>query len=361
EDYCRRFPELPLDDELVTEEYRARHLWGDRPAHDDYQRRFPGRDGLPAKLADIDAELLREADRSDPSAPSAPTPAPGHPTRVGAFTLASVIAAGASGVVFAATAPDGQPVAAKVIHPHLLADAESRNRFDREARLLLDLRHPNVVRVLAVERGALVMERVPGADLARRVRQSGPLPAAEAVGVLGQLAEGLAYLHARGIVHRDVSPSNAMLDPDGRVRLIDLGLAKRFESFSAPTPSGSPSSWVTPEGNALFGTPDCVAPETIRDCTSAGPAADVYGLGCVGVLLLTGQPPFPASTPLEALFRHLAAPPPDLSAHPPALTRSLLRCLAKRPEDRPTAGELAAEWRTAGLPPSVPGDQPEAE
>ena len=146
-----------------------------------------------------------------------------------------------------------------------------------------------------------------------------------------------------------------MLSPDGRVRLIDFGLAKRAAHQSGGSaPGGSHSSWVTPSGVTLFGTPDYVAPETIRDNAAANPAADVYGLGGVAYFLLTGSPPFPAGSPLEKLFRHLAAAPPDVGLlcpdAPPALRAAVARCLAKSPGDRPTAAELAALFRKFGGP-----------
>jgi serine/threonine protein kinase len=347
EEYARRFPHLQLDDELLAEEYRARHVWGDRPPRAAYTDRSPA---LADRLTAIDAELLRELAPPARSPNVITPPPPADVIAVSGYTIGSVIASGATGTVYAATSDAGEAVAVKAIHPHLLADADARGRFDREARLLLEVRHPNVVRVLAAERSGrravIVMDRVPGTDLARRVTASGPLPVAEACAVLAQAADGLAHLHARGIAHRDVSPSNLMLDDAGRVTLIDLGLAKRVGTVDNTSGSGSHSSWVTPEGNALFGTPDYVAPETVRDCTAAGPPADVYGLGAVGVFLLTGSPPFPAGGPLEKLFQHLSAPPPDLSAlrpdAPPALRSALERCLAKSPEDRPPAAELAA-------------------
>jgi eukaryotic-like serine/threonine-protein kinase len=265
-----------------------------------------------------------------------------------ANTNFSAIAAGATGTVFEAlNSKTGQPVAIKVIHQYLLADAEARSRFDREARLLMELNHPNIVRLLAVERIsqrlAVVMERIPGSDLARYIRASGPLSARAAISVLHQLSTGLLALHLEGIAHRDVSPSNIMLTPDGHVQLIDLGLAKRFLGQTTNA-MGSPSSWVTPEGNALFGTPDYVAPETIRDCTSASLPADVYGLGAVAYFILTGSPPFPTGTPLEKLFQHLSATPSNLQMlRPDLLPRMadmLQRCLAKSPEHRPTSAEL---------------------
>jgi serine/threonine protein kinase len=351
EEYARRFPRLDLDDELVAEEYRARAAWGDRPAAADYLARFPDRPALPARLAAVDAELLRE---QPPLAGPVPAPAPeaGGGGSAG-YAVGRVIAAGATGTVYAATSPAGGEVAVKVIHPHLLADPEARGRFDREARLLGGVAHPNVVRVVAAERAGgravLVLEYVAGTDLARLVRRAGPLPVAAARDVLAQAADGLAHLHARGVAHRDVAPSNVMLDAAGRVRLVDLGLAKRVGAADDPPPAGSHSSWVTPEGNVLFGTPDYVAPETVRDCVAAGPPADVYGLGAVGVFLLTGSPPFPAGTPLETLFHHLTTPPPDVAAGrpdvPPGLADLLARCLAKDPARRPPAAAVAEALR----------------
>lgn len=347
EEYARHLPRLGLTDDVIAEEYRARHAWGDQPEVAVFVDRFPDRPALPARLAEVAAELLRERTAQAPAAQPA-APVPPESVVVDGYAVGDVIAAGATGTVYSAISESGDPAAVKVIHPHMLADADARGRFDREARLLLEVRHPNVVRVLAVGRSGgravIVMERVSGTDLARRVRRSGPLPLRQACAVLAQAAAGLAHLHARGIAHRDVSPSNILLDDNGRATLLDLGLAKRVEASGGSAGEVSHSSWVTPEGNALFGTPDYVAPETIRDCTAAGPPADVYGLGGVGVFLLTAAPPFPAGTPLEKLFQHLTAPPPDMGLRagvPDAMTELLTRCLAKHVTDRPPAEEVA--------------------
>src|SRR5262249_32583100 len=146
----------------------------------------------------------------------------------------------------------------------------------------------------------LVLEHVEGEDLARRVRRDGPLPPAEAADCARQAALALDHAHRRGLVHRDVKPSNLLLTPDGRVKLLDLGLARFLDDRAAEatgprrlTVGEDETADVVRTGTgAYLGTPAFAAPEQFRDARAADARTDVYGLGCTLYFLLTGRPPF---------------------------------------------------------------------
>jgi serine/threonine-protein kinase len=202
---------------------------------------------------------------------------------LGGYRIDGLIARGGMGVVYRAThlALD-RPVALKVIAAHLAADQGFRNRFLRESRLAARLDHPSVVPVFDAreEDGELIvaMRLVEGGDLKKRIAREGPLPPAEAVELLGQVAGALDAAHAAGIVHRDVKPHNILVEGD-RAYLSDFGLAK------AAGDSGLLS------GASIVGTVEYMSPEQWRG-EGVGPAADVYSLGCVLYEAVTGIVPY---------------------------------------------------------------------
>ena len=216
-------------------------------------------------------------------------------------------------------------------------------RFYREARAAARLSHPNVVTLYdAGEAGGvhyLVMEYVEGLDLARWVAEKGRLPAARACAVVRQAALGLQHAHERGIVHRDIKPGNLLVSREGRVKVLDMGLA-RLDGSSAASPT------LTQSG-MMMGTPDYMAPEQFDDSHTVDIRADVYSLGCTLYHLLTGQPPFPGGTLSHKVVAHqqrearsLEEQLPDL---PPGLDAVVRKMMAKRAEDRyQTPGEVAA-------------------
>ncbi len=343
EEYAARPPGLAVDADLVGEEFRARHVWGDRPDPAEYTARFPH---LSAELARSLPPLLAElaAEVHDPlaAAPAEPLAPPvAEPATLGPYRLVARLGGGGMGVVYRGEHADsGAVVAVKVLRPELVADREAVARLDREARLLAGLDHPNLVRLVGVERGGgrvgLVTELVEGRTLLDRVRAGGPLPPAEAVRVLRDVLAALAFVHDCGLVHRDVTPANLMTDPAGRTRLLDLGLAKvRADHARAAPPARGNSSWLTPQEVGLLGTPDYLAPELARGA-DAGPAADVYAAGCVAHFLVTGRPPFAGGPAFRTVLRHVTEPPPPLPAGHP-LAELTARLLAKSPADRPTA------------------------
>ena len=234
-------------------------------------------------------------------------------------------------------------VALKLLAAGLAEDESFRDRFLRESELAASIDHPNIVPIY--EAGAtedllfIAMRYVEGRDLKERL-QRGRLDPADAIGILAQVASALDAAHARGLVHRDVKPSNVLLDtgarPDGsdHVYLADFGLTKRV----------SEETGIGDDGH-LLGTIDYVAPEQIAGEEIDG-RADVYSLGCVLYECLVGQPPFRRDSDLAVVFAHLEAEPPAPSAGrpelPPALDAVIARALAKEPEQRyPSCREFA--------------------
>jgi serine/threonine protein kinase len=270
---------------------------------------------------------------------------------LGAYVLLERLGEGGTGQVFKARHQRmNRVVAIKVIRRELLADAEVVQRFYREIETISCLSHPNIVH--AFDAGPvgpvhmLVMEYVEGIDLARLVKQSGPLPVERACNYLCQAALGLQHAHERGLIHRDIKPSNLLLtEGSGQpplIKLLDLGLARLQRKGD-----GELTAVLTPVGAVTMGTPDYLAPEQAIDFHHVDIRADIYGLGCALFYLLTGQPPFPGGSLAQKLLRHQQAEPPLLEQLRPGLPATLRpimdRMLAKSPGDRYQAPVDVAE------------------
>jgi serine/threonine protein kinase len=227
---------------------------------------------------------------------------------------------------------------------HVSLDAVQR--FEREMKAAGRTNHPNVI--LATDAGEcrgwhyLVMELVPGIDLARLIKKYGPMPVVDACEVIRQAALGLQAVHEAGLVHRDIKPPNLMLTPDGTVKVLDLGLARLV---------GDPGDTLTQYGS-MGGTADYMAPEQALDLRSAKITADLYSLGCTLYCLLAGHPPFGTgkhSSFASKLMAHSNEPVPPIASLRPELTndprllRLLDRMLAKAPTDRPAEPREVAE------------------
>jgi serine/threonine protein kinase len=278
---------------------------------------------------------------------------------VGRYLITDCIGRGGNGIVFKARHRLMQrDVALKTLDTRNLHRAEEAlARFQREIEIVSRLEHPNVIRALDVLQTRthtyLVLEYVPGRDLAAVVKERGPLPVREAVAYALQAARGLAYAHAQGIVHRDLKPENLLLTDAGVVKLSDLGLAKLYE--------GGQSSGLTMKGLCL-GTPEYMAPEQAEDATRVSPRSDLYSLGATLFHLLTAQLPVTGVSYLHRLQHLLTAPPrPLLEARadvPPGLAAVVDRLRERRPEDRPTdAEEVIALLEPFAREPAV--DDPE--
>jgi serine/threonine protein kinase len=245
---------------------------------------------------------------------------------------------GAAGVVYRAT--DGATeVALKVLRA---ADAVSQKRFAREARLARECESRYLVRILEVGDDYLVMPLYPGGSLAAKLAREGTLPISDTVRLAAQLAQALDSLHAQGVLHRDVKPSNVLLDAAGAPVLSDFGLAR-----------GADSTQLTREGQ-LVGSLHYLAPELIEGLPAA-PTSDIYALGCLLYECVTGAPPFGGCGEAELGYAHLVEPPPDPRTRrpelSPALALALLTALAKDAFARPTsATALARMLHVAGTP-----------
>jgi YVTN family beta-propeller protein len=263
-----------------------------------------------------------------------------------AYRIERLIGRGGMGDVFLADDTRlGRPVALKVLAEPLAEDERFRERLLRESRLAASLDHPNVVPIYdageADGRLFIAMRYVPGLDLKALLRAEGPLAPARAVGIVTQVASALDAAHRRELVHRDVKPSNVLLDrQDGpeHAYLADFGLMQ----------SGRGSG---PADGQFMGTVDYVAPEQIRGDDVDG-RADQYALGCVLFECLTGTLPFPHGSDVAAIYAHLEEPAPRASERrerlPPALDGVLARAMAKEPADRyGTCAELVDAARAA--------------
>jgi len=242
----------------------------------------------------------------------------------------------------------GRVVAIKTLPEGAVKSDEAVGRFRREIKAIARLSHPNIVTAhdagQAEGRHFLVMQYVEGEDLSTLVHKQGPLPVRRAIEYVLQAARGLEYAHAKGVVHRDVKPSNLLLDNEGAIRVLDLGLARLTEPLG-PHDGTEPGS-LTSTGQTM-GTIDFMSPEQAEDPRAADERSDVYSLGCTLFFLLTGRPVY-AGDFLVKLLAHREAPIPLLRAERRDVPRELdgvfQRMVAKTPDDRyGSMGDVIAE------------------
>ena len=260
---------------------------------------------------------------------------------LGPYTVMAKIGQGGMGEVFRArdTTLD-RDVALKVLPPAFTDDPDRLARFEREAKLLASLNHPNLGHIYGLEEAegtrALVLELVEGPTLADRIAQ-GPIPVDEVLPITTQIAQALEAAHAQGIIHRDLKPANIKLRPDGTVKVLDFGLAKALET--APTTNADQSPTLTAAATQLgviVGTAAYMAPEQAKG-KPVDKRADVWAFGCVVCEMLTGSQLFAGSDVTETLAAVVRADP-DWSALPPGLSHGVIRmlrsCLRKDPSRR---------------------------
>jgi len=233
-------------------------------------------------------------------------------------------------------------VALKVMHEQLLGEGEHVERFRREARLAAQLSHPNIVTV--IDRGEqegrqfIVFEYVEGENLKALVEREAPLAEREAIELALQVADGLAFAHAHGLVHRDVKPQNVLLTEDGRAKVTDFGIARSIDVQHGLTQTGT-----------VMGTSDYISPEQAR----GGPVddcSDIYSLGAVLYELLTGDVPFSGENFVSVAMQHINEPPPSVRERRPELSprvdAAVRKAMAKDRDDRfGSMEEFAAELR----------------
>ena len=259
-------------------------------------------------------------------------------TCLGAYEVLTQIGAGGMGEVYQARDTKlGRDVAIKVLPEAFAHDPDRLSRFQREAKMLASLNHPNIATIHGLEQSGgtsyLVMELVPGETLAERIKRDGPVPIEEALAIAKQIAEALEAAHEKGIIHRDLKPANVKLTPEGKVKVLDFGLAKAYAGDAETyDPKNSPtlSAAATMQG-MILGTAAYMSPEQARG-KSVDKRTDIWGFGCVLYELLTGKHAFDGEDITEILAA-VVKTEPDWNrlptTTPPAIRMLLKRCLQK--------------------------------
>jgi predicted ATPase len=347
EEYLARYPELVGDTaaalDLIAAEHDLRRRGEPDLSLDDYLRRFPEyREELAGRLA----RPMAAGGGADPNPPRPPAdPDRETPPEVPGYEVLEPLGQGGMGLVYKARQKSlDRLVALKFLPPECAQDPVWLARFRREAVTASALNHPHICTIYDTGEWAgrpfLSMELIDGRTLETLIGQRSP--AEELARLVGQAAKALAAAHAAGIVHRDIKPANLMVRPDGFVKVLDFGLARRLPG--AGTPGPAPGSQATDPGTRV-GTLLYMSPEQAR-AEPVGPASDIFSLGLVLYELATGQHPFLADSPFSILHA-IAAQPPVPPARlnlevPAALDALILQMLAKDPRLRPTAAEVDA-------------------
>ncbi len=252
--------------------------------------------------------------------------------KLGSFRIEGTLGVGAMGVVYKAThEATGRPAAVKVISKEIAQRGNSYDRFEREANILKQFRHPNIVKFLALGRSKgtsyIAMEFIPGKTLEQVLNEHDALPWKDVVQLGVQICEALHYAHEHGVVHRDLKPSNLMVTDTGILKLTDFGIAKDLDKTA-----------LTGTGRTL-GTAAYMAPEQIRGTPEVSHKTDLYALGIVFYQMLTGLAPFQGASAVILMHCHMNEPIPRPSTKvaeiPRALDDLVVKLMAKSPTDRP--------------------------
>ena len=309
----------------------------------------------PALRAEVESLLRGDSgshliDGSPLSSIAERTPALKPGDKLGNFEIVAMIGRGGMGEVYRARDLRlKRDVAIKTLPPGFAGDRDRIARFEREARAASALNHPNIVSVydIGTEGGVsfIVSELVDGETLAR-VIQRGSLPLRKLIEVTTQICDGLAAAHAAGVIHRDLKPGNIMLTRDGRVKILDFGLARQDHAHGVDSTTIEAS-----HPGMIMGTPGYMSPEQVRgEPTDA--RSDIFSLGVILYEIATGQRAFRGTSSIEVMNSILKDDPPSLpAASPPSLDRIIRRCLEKEPARRfQTATDLGFALQTTALP-----------
>ena len=289
--------------------------------------------------------------------------------RLGNYIIHKEIGRGGMGRVFVAQhALMCRPTAVKVLEPGAGAASEVLARFEREVRLSASLSHPNTITIFDFGRSSdntfyYAMEYLEGMDLQMLVEHFGPVPENRVAYLLRQVAGSLTEAHERHIIHRDLKPSNVFLTTRGGlydfVKVMDFGLAKQIEPDAPDTAPGLTKAGV------VYGTPRFISPETVYGTSAADHRADLYNVGAVAYWMLTGQPPFTATSSVELLVDHVKTIPKAPSAVSelpisPEMDAFVMKCLEKDPADRFQSARIMSQALDE-LQLENPWDEPQAQ
>ena len=259
-------------------------------------------------------------------------------TKLAHYKITSHLGTGGMGEVYQATDTKlGRSVAIKLLPEAFAHDNERNARFEREARMLASLNHPNIAAIYGIEefegRKFLVMELVVGETLAEHI-QRGPIPIDRALPIATQIAEGLESAHEKGLVHRDLKPANIKITPQGQIKVLDFGLAKAFAGEAAALDlSNLPTiGMAATNAGVILGTIAYMSPEQAQGMP-LDERTDIFSFGVVLYELLSGRRPFTGGSTVEVLSAVLRDEPPPMNA-PEAVAAIVRRCLAKRAADR---------------------------
>jgi serine/threonine protein kinase len=307
---------------------------------------YPVGEPVPADLRTICPACLSADALPAPIIEPPPSAGPKHD--VPGFEVMEEINRGGMGVIFKARQiAMNRLVALKAINPSKLEQPGARDRFDAEVKASALLNHANIVTVFQADLDGpfpyVAMEYVPGIDLLRLVRKTGPLPVTDAVYYIRQAAEGLQHAFEQGLIHRDIKPSNLMVSPGPigsaavrsgklpKVKILDMGLAR------VVTPEGKDAEPGLTQAGVFLGTPDYVSPEQAEDSQQADTRSDIFSLGGALYFLLTAEVPYPGRTLVEKVRKAIAGPPSVLAKRkdvPPSLDGVVRKMLAPNPEQR---------------------------
>jgi len=288
-------------DEVLTRFVNA-YVQDEKPDIDEFVKQYPQHENQIRRrvqgLCEIDTlfDSLVQADQSDFNSVATDDNLVGQ--KIGCFEIVEIIGRGGMGVVYRArdTKLD-RTVAIKSIPPELAGSSATRIRFRREAKLLASLNHPNIAVIHEIieeeKSGYLILEYIPGETLAQRLARE-PFELEEAFSISRQIAEAVSAAHKKGVVHRDLKPGNIKITPEGRVKVLDFGLAKTYDRNSG----GSENAATHP--GRVIGTPVYMSPEQARG-KDTDHRTDIWSFGCIMYQMLTGRLPFEGETATDTL------------------------------------------------------------